>query len=313
MMRRESGKGGPPSGGRPGDGAVSGKDSFQGGPSAGGWLGDGAAPGKGFFRGSLQSPAGRRHGRKTGARIDYRDYRLSAGEWVSAVFQALLLCAVLDYLFYRKLWVLVFFLPLGIWYVSGYRQRKLTARQKKLTGEFRELLGCLSVSLRAGYSVENSLTEAEKDLAGMLGPDSLILEELAFMNSQIRLSVPVESLLLDLGRRSGIEDVENFAAVFVSGRKMGGNLSGIVRSASAAISDKLDVEREIEASLAAKKYEQRIMSVMPCGIILYMQLTSPGYLDVLYTTTLGMLVMTGCLAVYAAAVLWGNSIVQIEV
>ena len=252
-------------------------------------------------------------GRKAGTRIDYRVYRMSLSEWLSAICQAVLLCCALDYLFYRKLWVLVFFTPLGVWYVNGYRQRKLEARKKKLTGEFRELLGCLSVSLRAGYSVENSLLEGEKDLAGMLGKDALILQELAYMNSQIRLSVPVESLLLDLGRRSGIEDIENFAAVFVTGRKMGGNLPSIVRSASAAISDKLDVEREIEASLAAKKYEQRIMSVMPCAIILYMELTSPGYLDVLYTTTLGMLVMTGCLAVYAAAVLWGNSIVKIEV
>lgn len=256
---------------------------------------------------------GRGGNRDNPGRTDYRVYRLSAGEWALAVGEAIALCGALDYLFYRRLWVMVFFLPLGIQYVAAFRQRKLEARKKRLTGEFRELLGCLGVSLRAGYSVENALVEAERDLRGMLPPDALILRELSFINSQVRLSVPVERLLLDLGRRSGIEDIENFAAVFATGRKMGGNLSAIVRSASAAISDKLDVEREIEASLAAKKYEQKIMSVMPCAIIVYMQLTSPGYLDVLYTTSLGMLVMTGCLAVYAAAVVWGNRIVDIAV
>lgn len=73
------------------------------------------------------------------------------------------------------------------------------------------------------------------------------------------------------------------------------------------------MEREIETSLAAKKYEQRIMSVMPCGIILYMELASPGFLDVMYTTMFGLLAMTGCLLIYLGAIYWGTKIVDIQV
>ena len=40
------------------------------------------------------------------------------------------------------------------------------------------------------------------------------------------------------------------------------------------------------------------MSVMPFGIILYMSLTSPGFLEVLYGNLFGVAVMTGGLAVY---------------
>ena len=52
---------------------------------------------------------------------------------------------------------------------------------------------------------------------------------------------------------------------------------------------------------------------MPFGIILYMSLTSPGFLEVLYGNLFGVAVMTGCLAVYLFAWWLGNRIVDIEV
>ena len=74
-----------------------------------------------------------------------------------------------------------------------------------------------------------------------------------------------------------------------------------------------DVKKEIEATLAAKKSEQLIMSLMPAGIILYMRLTSPGFLDVLYGNPFGICAMTVCLGIYAGAYWMGRRIVDIEV
>ena len=73
------------------------------------------------------------------------------------------------------------------------------------------------------------------------------------------------------------------------------------------------VKKEIEATLAAKKSEQMIMSLMPAGIILYLQLASPGFLDILYGNPFGICAMTVCLAVYGAAYWMGKRIVEIEV
>ena len=77
--------------------------------------------------------------------------------------------------------------------------------------------------------------------------------------------------------------------------------------------DKIDVKKEIEATLAAKKSEQMIMSLMPAGIILYLQLASPGFLDILYGNPFGICAMTVCLTVYGAAYWMGKRIVEIEV
>ena len=77
--------------------------------------------------------------------------------------------------------------------------------------------------------------------------------------------------------------------------------------------DKIDVKKEIDAMLAARKMEQNIMSFMPIGIILYMRMTSPGFMDMLYHNAAGVCIMTICLCCYAVAFIWGRRIVEIEV
>ena len=100
-------------------------------------------------------------------------------------------------------------------------QKRGTARRDKLLHDFREMLSGLTVALRAGYSVENAFLDAEKNLIQVVGMDSDMTRELVWMNTQIRLSVPVERLLMDFGRRSGSEDIENFAAVFAASMSRG--------------------------------------------------------------------------------------------
>ena len=107
--------------------------------------------------------------------------------------------------------------------------------------------------------------------------------------------------------------IGNFASVFYAARKLGGNMSEVTMETAERIGERMDVEREIETSVAAKKYEQKIMSIMPGVILLYMQLTSPGFLDILYTTAFGAFVMTACLLVYAVSLFWGRQIVDIRV
>ncbi len=90
-------------------------------------------------------------------------------------------------------------------------------------------------------------------------------------------------------------------------------MSGIIRSAAGHIEGKIEVEKEIEAAIAGKVFEQRIMSVMPFVIILYMQLSFPELIAPLYGSIIGTLTMTLCLILYCAAFWLGNRIVDIEV
>ena len=246
-------------------------------------------------------------------RPDYHMYRCTPKETARILLIYLALVFVISFFFYNSLWAVFIFLPPGYLFLQYQVKEKGAGRRKKLLYDFREALNSLAVSLRAGYSVENAFREAAGDLSSTAGEDSDITREWQYMAGRIRLSEPVEPLICDFAARSGVEDIENFAAVFSAAKRMGGNIGAIVRDAAESIQSRIEVEREIEASLASKRFEQRIMTAMPAGIIVYMRLGSPGFLDIMYTTLLGRLIMTVCLILYGAAVWWSRKIVTIEV
>ena len=64
---------------------------------------------------------------------------------------------------------------------------------------------------------------------------------------------------------------------------------------------------------AARRLEQKVMNIVPVGIVIYIEITSPGFFDSMYTTFTGRVIMTACLAVYAAAIVIAGRILDIEV
>ena len=159
----------------------------------------------------------------------------------------------------------------------------------------------------------NQLSACVRDLEQLYPKNEDIVAEFRYIETQQRVSVPVEELFLDLGQRCKVEDIENFASVLYTAKRSGGDLGNVIQKVARMLGDKIDVKKEIEATLAAKKSEQMIMSLMPAGIILYLQLASPGFLDILYGNPFGICAMTVCLAVYGAAYWMGKRIVEIEV
>ena len=244
---------------------------------------------------------------------DYRVYRFTAKEFILGVCKSLLLCAAADYLFYENPWVLLYMIPIPFVYLKWKKKECIRQRKKKLNYQFKDALTSMSVAVQAGYSVENAVTACARDLERLYEKGTDILEEFRYMENQQRVSVPVEELFLDLGERSGVEDIENFAAVFYTAKRTGGDMNKVIQKVARMVGDKIDVKKEIEATLAAKKSEQMIMSLMPVGIIAYLKLTSPGFLDTLYGNPFGVCTMTVCLGIYAAAYWMGKKIVDIEV
>ena len=247
------------------------------------------------------------------ARRDYSQYSFSMKERILYLLQGGLLAAGLDLLFYKSLWILPLLTPIPLLYLRWQKRRLIRERKRQLNYQFKDALNSMSVAVQAGYSVENAVSACVRDLRQLYDKGSDILEEFQYMESQQHVSIPIEELFLDLGRRSGVEDIENFAEVFFAAKRTGGDMDHVLQKVSRMLGDKIDVKKEIEATLAAKKSEQMIMSLMPAGIILYMRLTSPGFLDVMYGNPFGICAMTICLGIYAGAYWMGRRIVDIEI
>ena len=244
---------------------------------------------------------------------NYAEYHFSKTEILKYLIQSILLCGAMDYLFYQNWWLMLLTGPVTVLFMRLKKKGLIRERKRKLNYQFKDALNALSVAVQAGYSVENAVAACSRDLERLYPKETDIVKEFHYIETQLRVSVPVEELLLSLGDRSGIEDVENFAAVFYTAKRTGGDMNRIIQTSARMLGDKIDVRKEIETTLAAKKAEQMIMSLMPAGIILYLKLTSPGFLSVLYGNVFGMCAMTLCLGIYVLSYWLGRRIVDIEV
>jgi tight adherence protein B len=186
-------------------------------------------------------------------------------------------------------------------------------RKWKINQEFKDGIISLSAALSSGYSAENAFEEAWKDLKLLYKEDALIMREFSYIINQIRMNITVEKALNEFAERTGVEDILNFAEIFSTAKRSGGDLVKVIRSTANAISDKVEVKREIITMVTAKKYEADIMKIIPLGIIFYLQFFSPGFLDPLYHNILGKMVMSILLIAYLCAYYLADKIVAIEV
>ena len=218
-----------------------------------------------------------------------------------------------NYLCYRSFWFLLMGIPAGIWYIRWKKKEKIDKRKKRIAYHFQDVLHGLQTAVRAGYAMERAVTECRKELEQIYGTEDELVKELVYMERQMKVGVGVDQLFLDLGLRTGVEDILNFGEIFMISRKSGGNLGDIMEKMARIIGEKIRVSREIDVAIAGKKMEQLIMSLVPGGMILYMQASSRGFMDVLYHNPAGVCVMTICLCVYGCSFYMGRKIVRIAI
>ena len=257
-------------------------------------------------------PMSRSPSQPPGKPPDYGSYQFSRRELIENILLFTALDATIAYLFYRSVIAFLILFPILIPFLRSRRKDLNTRRRREILAEFTTGMQMVNASLQAGYAIENSFREAISELRKIYPDDAFIIIEFRHILTQTSLNVPIETLLLDLGHRTHIEDIRNFAEVFQTAKRTGGDLIAIIRNAVTSIQVKKETREEIEANLSGKASEQKIMSAAPILLIAYTSLTSPGFLDVCYHNTLGIAIMTGSLIIYATAYLWGRKIMQIE-
>lgn len=239
--------------------------------------------------------------------------RLTAAERAAAVLMGIGICGGTAYIFYRSITVFFLMFPVGLCYPAVKRREKAREVRETLRLQFKDGITLLASFLSAGSSVENAIRSSVRELASAYGSDGMIVREFSSMAHQLSVNRTVESVLFEFGERSGLDDVRQFAETFAVAKRNGGELASIMEHTAQVMAGKLRVREEILTMTAEKRFEQKIMSALPFLIILYIDLTSPGFFGVMYETVAGRAVMTVCLAVYAAAVWLAGKIMDIEV
>ncbi len=214
------------------------------------------------------------------------------------------------WLCFRLWWILLPGLPLLATYFKKAKKRE---RDAAMQAEFKEVMRIMYSSAASGSTLEKTLRDTTQQMRADESRYPVLLPDFEKLCRELDRNVPMNEALTRFADRIGDEEIRHFAGILVIASKSGGSLAGIIHRTSETMALRMEVNEEIETILAGKKGEFRVMLIVPAGILFYMTLTSPEYMQALYVGIVGRVIMAAVLAVYAVAALIGQKILDIRV
>jgi tight adherence protein B len=237
-------------------------------------------------------------------------YKPDTGWKVMEICRLAGISLITAYCFYNSFWGVFIGIPVGIYLLGrDYRGYQAKCAGKFMDG-FRDMMQLVDSSINAGYSLENAFTEAGHECMRRDDVYDAMKSEFRYIENGLACNRRIEELLDEVGKRRQAVEISELAGLIEIAKQHGGDISGLIRQFNQNLSRRRMLEQELDTMMAAKHFEGLIMVVMPYLIILYMRLTTPGYMDALYQTVLGRLAMTGALITTVAAMLIMNRIVD---
>lgn len=246
--------------------------------------------------------------------IDYDVYIMSKRERVLYTALAAAVIFVVGYIFYRSIILSLLICPFALMYPKLRTKDIVGKRKNDLNLQFKDMLYSLSSSLSVGKSVEMAFKDVLRDLAIIYpDPETYIIRETEYIIRKVEMNMPVEAALEEFAARAHIEDIDNFVDVFYTCKNTSGNIVEIIRNTSNIINDKIEIRQEIDTILAARKFEQRVLNLVPILLIIILSTSSSDYMTPVFAGAAGRVVMTISILLLVAAYFISKKIMDIKV
>lgn len=260
--------------------------------------------------------------------INYRVYYMSLSEKVIFSLLVFIVGGIVGFIFYGNLFMVdgeattatmisntVVFTGVGILAIKIFlpqiEKSLKDKRDKKLQKQFLDLLETLQVSLTAGNTVNDSFSNAHRDMQNQYSESDMIIQELAEITNGLSNGLTLEEMLLNFGERSNNEDILNFSNVMSNCYRLGGNFKDVVRKTSGIINDKIAISQEIATKISSNKMQLNVMSIMPIVLVAMLKVSSTSFAENL-ASFLGVFVTTIAVGIFVGAYFWGQKIINIR-
>ncbi len=226
-----------------------------------------------------------------------------------------LIVFIMSNIFFRSMAsaVTLTFLSSGLPYIISKNRKK--QYKKLLNYQFREALRALSTSIKAGSSLRNGLVKTHEDLNRIYLADAKepILIEFETIVYELDLMLPIEDVLINFKNRAELEDVSDFVNVTLMTNKQGGDLIKVIECVSSIISDRIEIEHEINTLVSGKRSEAKLLTILPICMVLILSIVSPKYMAPMYESLVGRLLMIFATILLVINYFVGKKIIDIEV
>jgi tight adherence protein B len=148
---------------------------------------------------------------------------------------------------------------------------KRARRQKRFGSQFPDAIDIIVRSLRAGHPVPIAVTMVAREQPDPIGT------EFGIVADEITYGADLETAMRNLYFRVGQDDLPLFVTAVAIQGSTGGNLGEILENLSGVIRQRFKMRRKIKALASEGKMSAGLLSALPIGIFIAVQLLSPDY------------------------------------
>jgi tight adherence protein B len=170
------------------------------------------------------------------------------------------------------------------WVLSFLRNR----RQKKFTAEFAKAIDVIVRSVKSGLPTHEALKIIARE-----SPEP-VRSEFNELCESLKVGVTLEQALKKMFDHMPTAEVSFFAIVMTIQSKSGGNLSEALNNLANVLRDRKRLQGKIKAMSSEAKASAMIIGSLPPAVMGMVWLSTPDYIDSLFTEHMGNLMLAGC-------------------
>jgi tight adherence protein B len=195
-------------------------------------------------------------------------------------------------------------IPFG---VRSLLKHKLARQRKLFSEQLPDNLQVLASALRAGHSFIGALSVVVND-----APEPA-RSEFQRVVADEQLGVPIDEALHVVVERMESAELEQVALVAALQRETGGNTAEVLDRVTDTIRERFELRRTVQTLTAQGRMSRWVLTALPLFLLLAITLINPGYMNVMYDSVVGrvLLVLAGISVVCGSLVI--KRIVNIKV
>lgn len=180
-------------------------------------------------------------------------------------------------------------------------------RQKRFAAQLPDALTTLAGSLRAGRSLGQAMEALSRELRDPMG------RELRKVVAEVRLGRTLQDALSDAAGRIASPDFKWAVLAIQIQAEVGGNLAELLDQVASTMRERVRMKGEVKALTAEGRASAMMLVVMVPALGATMWMFNPEYMEPLFTTRTGHIMLAISTGMIVGGYLWMNKMVKIDV
>ncbi|MCY1042934.1 type II secretion system F family protein [Corallococcus sp. bb12-1] len=216
------------------------------------------------------------------------------------------LLGILSYIIFNPILALIatifgFFLPMLM--VKHYRKRRI----KKFNVQLVDALQAMANAFKAGLTFPQAIEHVAREAMPPLS------QEFGLFVKEVKLGVPLEEALVNMGRRVGSDDLELVVVSTNIARQLGGNMAEMFETISTVIRERFRLEGKIDALTSQGKLQGWIVAAMPAVLGMVLNYMRPDLMEPMLDHLFGYILVTIIAIMEIMGILIIRKIVNIDI